>query len=88
MTLLLSNVSVLLIELSVFSYYGGTGEGDASPMAQTVKNLLAMQETQVRFLCWEVPLKKEMVTHFSILAWMIPWAEDDPTVCGVAKNWA
>ena len=54
----------------------GVGEGSASLVAQTVKNLLAMQETQVRSLCWEVPLEKEVVTHFSILAWIIPWTED------------
>ena len=44
-------------------------------MAQWVNNLPAMQETQeTRFwsLGWEGPLKKEMVTHSSILAWKIP----------------
>ena len=44
-------------------------------VAQTVKNLPAMQETQVRSLGWEDPLEKEMATHFSILAWKIPWTE-------------
>ena len=38
-------------------------------MAQTVKNLLAMQETQVQFLGWEDPLEKEMAAHSSTLAW-------------------
>ena len=42
-------------------------------MAQLVKNLPAMQETQVRSLGWEDPLEKEMATHSSILAWRIPW---------------
>ena len=42
-------------------------------MAQTVKCLPAMQETQVRSLGWEDPLEKEMTTHPSILAWRIPW---------------
>ena len=42
-------------------------------MAQTVKCLSAMQETQVRFLGWEDPLEKEMAAHSSILAWKIPW---------------
>ena len=37
-------------------------------MAQTVKHLPAMRETQVRFLGWEDPLEKEMATHSSILA--------------------
>ena len=44
-------------------------------VAQIVKKLLAMKETQVRSLGWEDPLEKEMVTHFSILAWEIPWTE-------------
>ena len=38
-----------------------------------VKNLPAVQETQVRSLGWEDPLEKELVTHFSIFAWRIPW---------------
>ena len=40
-----------------------------------VKNLLAMQETQIRYLDWEDPLEKEMATHSSILAWRIPWTK-------------
>ena len=44
----------------------------ASLVAQMVKNLPAMQETQVRSLGWEDPLEKEMATHSSILAWKIP----------------
>ena len=47
----------------------------ASWMAQTVKNLPAMQETRVQSLGWEDPLKKEMATHSSILAWRIPRTE-------------
>ena len=35
-----------------------------------------MRETWVRSLCWEDPLKKEMATHSSILAWRIPWMEE------------
>ena len=34
-----------------------------------------MQEMQVQSLVWEDPLEKEMATHFSILAWEIPWTE-------------
>ena len=45
-------------------------------MAQTVKNLPAVWETQVRSLGWEDPLDKEMVTHASIPAWRIPWTEE------------
>ena len=48
----------------------------AFPVAQTVKNLPPMQETQVRSLGWEDPLEKEMTTHSSIIAWRIPWTED------------
>ena len=44
-------------------------------VAQTVKNLLAMQETPVQSLGPEDPLKKGMATHSSILAWRIPWTE-------------
>ena len=41
-----------------------------------VKNPLAVQETQVRSLGHEEPLEKGMATHFSILAWEIPWTEE------------
>ena len=40
-------------------------------VAQSVKNLPAVQETQVQFLGWEDPLEKEMATHSYILAWRI-----------------
>ena len=45
-------------------------------MAQTVKCLPAMRETQVRSLGREDPLEKEMATHSSILAWRILWIEE------------
>ena len=45
-------------------------------MAQTVKNLLAMQETQVQSLDREDLLEKGTATHSSILAWRIPWIEE------------
>ena len=45
-------------------------------MAQTIKNLPAAQEIQVRILGQEDPLEKEMATHSSILAWRIPWTEE------------
>ena len=45
-------------------------------MAQTVKNLPAVQETQVRSLDREDPLEKGVATHSSILAWRIPWTEE------------
>ena len=47
----------------------------ASQVAQCLKNLPAIQETQVPFLGWEDPLEKSMTTHSSILAWRIPWIE-------------
>ena len=57
-------------------------------MAQQVKNLPAVQDTQVRSLGWEDPLEKEMATYPSILAWEIPWTEEPgrATVHGVAKE--
>ena len=45
-------------------------------MAQTIKNLPAMQETQVLSLGQEEPLEEEMSTHSSLLAWRIPWTEE------------
>ena len=45
-------------------------------MAQIVKNLPAMQETQVRSLGGEDPLEEDMASHSSILAWRIPWTEE------------
>jgi len=45
-------------------------------VAQTVKNLPAVQETGVQSLGQEDPLEKEIATHSSILAWRIPWTEE------------
>ena len=47
-----------------------------SIVAQMVKNLPAMRETQVQSLDQEDPLEKEMATNFSLLAWRIPWTEE------------
>ena len=47
----------------------------ASLVAQSVKNLPAMQETWVWSLSQEDPLEKEMATHSSNLAWKTPWTE-------------
>ena len=47
-----------------------------SLVAQRVKYLPIMQETQVQSLGWEDPLEKEMTTHSSTLAWKIPWMEE------------
>ena len=48
----------------------------ASLVAQTIKHLPAMRDTQVRSLGGEDPLEKDMTTHSSTLAWKIPWMEE------------
>ena len=45
-------------------------------VAQSVKNMPAMQETWVQFLGQEDPLEKKMATHSSVLAWRIRWTEE------------
>ena len=59
-----------------------------SLVAQTVKHLSTMPETQVRSLGWEDPLEKEMATHSSVLAWEVPRTEElwQPTVHGVTQS--
>ena len=52
-------------------------------MAQMVKRLPTMQETQVQSLGWEDTLEKEVATHSSTLAWKIPWTEEPG---GVTKS--
>ena len=48
----------------------------SSLVAQSVKDLPKMRETQVRSLGWKDPLEKKTATHSSILAWKIPWTEE------------
>ena len=48
----------------------------ASPMAQWVKNMPAVQDTWLQSLAREAPLEKGTATHSSILAWRIPWTEE------------
>ena len=48
----------------------------ASLIAQLVKSLPAVQETQVQSLGWEDPLEKGIAAHSSILAWKTPWTEE------------
>ena len=65
----------------------------ASQVAQLIKNLPAMQETQIWSLGWEDPLEKDMATHSSILAWRIPWTEEPGRLQSmglqrVGHNWA
>ena len=65
----------------IIQYYWGF------PHGQTVKNLPAMQETQVRPLGWEDALVKEMAIYSSILAWETPWTEEpDRQVYEIAKS--
>ena len=56
--------------------------GWVSLVAQMVKNLPAMQETQVQ----EDPLEKEMATHSCILAWKIPWTEEPGGIQSIALH--
>ena len=53
-----------------------------SLVAQLVKNPPAMRETWVPSLGWEDSLEKGKATHFSVLAWRIPWT----TVQGILKS--
>ena len=48
----------------------------SKPLAFPVKHLPAMRETWVQSLGWEEPLDRELATHFSTLAWKIPWTKD------------
>ena len=45
-------------------------------VAQMVKHLSTMRETQVQSLGWEDPPEKEMAIHSSTVAWKIPWTEE------------
>ena len=58
----------------------------SSLVAQMVKHLPAMWETQVRSLGRENPLEKEMATHSSTLVWKIPWMEEPGGVHGVTES--
>ena len=58
-------------EKSAFDYFPRT-----PLVVQTVKHLPTRQETWVLSLGQEDPLEKEMATHASILAWMMPWREE------------
>ena len=56
------------------------------PGGSVVKNLPAMQETQVQSLGQEDPLEKGMATHPSILAWRIPWTEEPGGLQSIASQ--
>ena len=59
------------------------------PGDSAVKNLPAMQETQIQSLGWEDPLEEGMATHSSTLVQRIPWTEEPGRlqVHGVAESW-
>ena len=61
----------------------------ASLVAQMVKNLPAMQETQVQSVGREDPLEKEMATHACTLGWRSPWTEEPGGLhsMGFAESW-
>ena len=66
-----SKASILWRSLSLL--YGSLW---TSLVAQMVKHLSTMRETQAQSLSWEDPLEKEMATHSSTPAWIIPWTEE------------
>ena len=59
----------------------------ASLVTQMIKNLPALQETQVWSLGWDNSLEKEMATHSTILAWKIPWAEEAGGLQSMGSPW-
>ena len=70
------------------SFYLLSEPPGTSLVAQMVKNLPSMQETWARFLGQKDPLEKEISTHFSILAWKVPWTvEPSGLVSGVSESW-
>ena len=62
--------------VGVFSQFIYMYDSESFLVVQTVKNLSTMQETWVQLLGWEDPLEKAVTTHFSILAWEIPWIQE------------
>ena len=73
------NVFISLVSVQSWSRVTGSYRKvivNVSQVAQTVKNVPAMQDTQVRSLGQEDPLEKEMATHSSIFAWRIPQTEE------------
>ena len=68
--------SLLQARTHLYSLQVSSVTSGASLVAQRLKRLLAIWETWVQSLGREDPLEKEMATHFSILAWRIPWIEE------------
>ena len=73
--------------LALVQAWGVLQGGKPSPVAHTVKNLPAQQETQVRSLGQEDPLEKETATHSSIFAWRNLCTEQSSRVHGVTKSY-
>ena len=74
----------------IADYYGlNVGLVLGLPRCSVVKNVHAMQKTQVQFLGQEDPLEKAMATHSSIPAWEIPWTEELAGLqsMGSLKSW-
>ena len=63
--------SYIYIYVFIYTYICG-----ASLVTKLIKNLPAMQETQVQSLGREDPQEKDVTTHSSIIAWRIPWTEE------------
>ena len=72
----MGNVMLCAPSFHVYFNFGGGAYHTACLVAQTVKRLPTMQETEVRSLGQEDPLEKEIETHSSTLAWKIPWTEE------------
>ena len=64
------------MELELIKDFGFKDFLRTSLVAQMVKHLSTMQETQVQSLGWEDLLEKEMAIYSSTIAWKIPWTEE------------
>ena len=71
-----ASASVLPMNIQVEPGLTSLNNVSTSLVAQMVKRLPTMRETQVQSLGWEDPLEKEMATHSSTFAWKIPWTEE------------
>ena len=65
-----------IIQMLVFTFPGGASGKEPGLSVQAVLEKQEMQETKVQSLDGDDPLEKEMVIHFSILSWRIPWTEE------------
>ena len=72
MTLVGTSHILLIVDLCIYCYYLGVPF-----VTQLIKNLPAIQETQVPSLGWEDPLEKGKATHSSVLAWRVPWGRKE-----------